>query len=175
MKKLSYIILGFIIGALATYYFCPRQIDDGIDDIKIVKPKGVITPDQAKTLNNNWTTYRKAAVDSAASKQGRKVDNRSTWWSLDDIENYLAFAKHESDSLGYSMTGIRVYLGVYGENAGQDKKDYTTMFMVPTAKKGTDRASMNPFAFQGDEEDCPECSPLNDGGTGYPPGAPYPN
>lgn len=171
MKKLSYIILGFIIGALATYYFCPRQTDDGMGGIEIVKPKGVITPDQAKALNNNWTEYRKAAVDSAARRQGREIDNRSTWWSIDDVENYIAFSKQQTDSLGYKITGLRVYLGVYGKNAGQAERDLTTMFVVPTVKKAKDKASMNPFIFQGEEGDCPECPPLNHGnggGGGYP-------
>lgn len=170
MKKLSYIILGFIIGALATYYFCPRQIDDGVDGIEIVKPKDVITPDQAKILNNNWTEYRKAAVDSAAARQGREIDNRSTWWSIKNIENYIAYSKQQTDSLGYGLTGLRVYLGVYGKNAGQTKRDLTTMFIVPTVKKVKDKASMNPFNFQ-EEGDCPECPPLNEGhggGRGYP-------
>lgn len=171
MKKLSYIILGFIIGAFATYYFCPRQTDDGMAAAEIVKPKGVITPGQAKTLNNNWTEYRKAAVDSAARKQGRDVDNRSTWWSIDDVENYIAYSKKQTDSLGYSITGLRVYLGVYGEDAGRTKKDLTTMFVVPTIKNATSKASMNLFNFQDEDEDCPECMPLNEGhggGGSYP-------
>jgi len=170
MKKLSYIILGFIIGGFATYYFCPRQVDEG--GMEIVKPKGLITPDQAKALNNNWTKYRKAAVDSAARRQGREIDNRSTWWSVKNIENYIAYSKQQTDSLGYSITGLRVYLGVYGANAGRTKKDLTTMFIVPTIKNSTSKASMNPFVFQDEGKDCPECPPLNagngGGGSGYP-------
>lgn len=172
MKKLSLIILGFIIGALATYFFCPRQMDDMPEmKTKIVKPKGVITPVQAKALNDNWTKYRKAAVDSAAQRQGREKDDRSAWWSVDAIENYIAYSKHQTDSLGYKLTGLRVYLGVYGNNAGQAKKNLTTMFVVPTIKGTTAKASTNPFSFVQREEDCPECLPLNagsGGGSGYP-------
>ena len=117
MKNVSYLILGFIIGAVLTYYFCPRQLEEPIT--RIVKPKGVISQEQAKLLNEEGTMYRKAAVDSAAQKQGRKEDDRSTYWTLEDIENYLVYAKNQSDSLGYTMTGIRVYLGVYGKNADE--------------------------------------------------------
>lgn len=138
MKKLSFILLGIIIGALATYYFCLRQIEEST--VKIIKPKGVITQTKAKELNANWTLHRKQAVDSAAQKQGRTQDDRSTWWSLKNIEDYLVYAKSQSDSLGYKMTGIRVYLGVYGKNAGQTKKDLTTMFIVPTGKKSMSEA-----------------------------------
>src|SRR5690606_26328959 len=146
MKKLTYILLGCVIGGLLTYYFCPR-----VEPIvKIVKPKGVITVEQAKVLNDNWTLHRKPAVDSAARKQGRLQDDRSVYWDLEDIENYLGYAKNYSDSLGYTMTGIRVYLGEYGENAGQTKKNLTTMFIVPTGKKSKSQASAVPLDFEGD-------------------------
>tara|TARA_R110000868_G_scaffold404922_3_gene683749 strand:- start:6707 stop:7210 length:504 start_codon:yes stop_codon:yes gene_type:complete len=164
MKKLSYIILGFIIGAVLTYYFCPRQ--DVEEQTKIVKPKGVITQAKAKDLNDDWTKYRQAAVDSAAKKQGRNQDNRSVYWELADVENYLAYAKNQADSLGYSVTGIRVYLGVYGKNAGQAKKDLTTMFIVPTGKKSQSQAGS--MFLPPSTNDLP-ISPLNDG-TGGPNG-----
>jgi hypothetical protein len=163
MKKLSYIILGIVIGALATYYFCPRTIKNEESGIKIVKPKGVITPSQAKGLSDNWTTERKRANDSAAKKHGREIDDRSAWWSLEDVNNYLLYSKAQSDSLGYDMTGIRVYLGVYGKNAGQVKKDLTTMFLVPTGKSSKAKASS--FILPPSNGDLP-VNPLNDGQGG---------
>lgn len=169
MKKLSYIILGFIIGAVLTYYFCPRNCDVK-QETRIVKPKGLISVEKAKGLNNNWTMYRKAAVDSAAKKQGRNQDDRSVYWSLTDINEYLTYAEHYSDSIGYGMTGIRVYLGVYGKNAGQAKKDLTTMFIVPTGKKKHSQANSLSVFLPPSDEDIPT-PPLNagDGGEGdYP-------
>ncbi|WP_372756568.1 hypothetical protein [Mariniflexile sp.] len=166
MKKLGYIILGIVIGAFGAYFFCQNQFEEV--QTKISKPKGVITQERAKKLNDDWTKYRKAAVDSAAKEQGRNQDDRSVYWKLEEVENYLAYAKKESDSLGYDMTGIRVYLGVYGENAGQTKKNLTTMFIVPTGKKSKSLAG-NVF-FQNNDEDLP-VDPLNDGGgsgNGYP-------
>lgn len=164
MKKASYVLIGIIIGALATYFFCPRLPENSND--KIVKPKGLITPAEAKELNYNWTKTRKKAVDSAAGK----VDDRSSSWSLSDIENYLAYAKNQSDSLGYDMTGIRVYLGVYPGNAPNGKADYTTMFIVPTGKKSVSEASIMDIMLPPPTSDLP-VNPLNDGsgsGDGYP-------
>ncbi|OYX23313.1 MAG: hypothetical protein B7Z06_10385 [Flavobacteriales bacterium 32-35-8] len=167
MKQLSYILLGFIIGGLLTYYFCPRVAQP---PTKTVKPKGVITVEQAKILNDNWTLHRKPAVDSAARKQGRLQDDRSVYWDLEDIENYLGYAKNYSDSLGYTMTGIRVYLGEYGENAGQTKKNLTTMFIVPTGHKAKSEANALNINYQGGKDGL-TVPPLNQGagGTGgYP-------
>ena len=167
MKNLAYIVLGFVVGAVLTYYFCPREIEQE-SMTKIVKPKGVISIEKAKELNANWTIHRKPAVDSAAKKQGRNQDDRSTYWSLEDVENYLAYAQNAADSLGYKMTGLRVYLGVYGKNAAQTKKDLTTMFIVPTGNKKMSQASFIPI--QSGKGDLP-IDPLNDGdgnNGGYP-------
>jgi hypothetical protein len=167
MKKLGSIIIGFIIGALLTYYFCPRPLVIE-EEIAIVKPKGVISIIKAKELNKNWTDFRQAAVDSAAKKQGRNKDNRWVSWSLDDIEDYLDYAKHYSDSIKYDMTGIRVYLGVYGKNAGQTKKDLTTMFIVPTGKKAKSQASSLNLVLPPSDETIP-VPPLNEGTGGSNP------
>ena len=164
MKKLSYIILGFIFGAVLTYYFCPRQIDMEMET-KIVKPNGVISIKQAKELDANWTKFREAAVDSAAKKQGRDKDDRWVSWSLEDINGYLAYAKHYSDSIKYDMTGIRLYLGVYGKNAGQSKKDLTTMFIVPTGKKAKSEANSLNLFFPPGGGPIP-VPPLNNGSGG---------
>src|SRR5690606_2959505 len=165
MKKLTYAVLGFVLGGLLTYYFCPR-VDT---PVKIVKPKGVITTEQAKILSDNWTKNRKPAVDSAARAQGRAQDDRSTYWDLEDIENYIGYAKKSADSLGYKMTGLRVYLGVYGQNADEAKKNLTTMFIVPTGNKSTSKASTFNFSVQGNNP--LPVSPLNNGtggDGGYP-------
>ena len=163
--------MGFIIGAALTYYLCPRNLElDAMETRmktaeKFEMPVGLIERDDAQKLNENWTEYREAAVDSAARQQGRKKDNRWTSWKLKDIENYLAYSKEEAEELGYDMTGIRIYLGVYGKLAGSNKKNLTTMFIVPTGKKSNDNASMMPISLLGDDEDIP-LLPLNKGGGG---------
>ncbi len=173
MKKISYVILGVLIGAFATYYFCPRTIVES-EEVAIVKPKGVITPAQAKVLNANWTAHRQAAVDTAIHRQNPNIkkDHRWTWWSVEEIQNYLAYAENQAGELGYDMTGVRVYLGVYGKNAGQSKQDYTTMFMVPTGKKAHAKASSLNFMLPPQDDDIPGGDPLNEGTGG---GSNYPN
>ncbi|WP_067146285.1 hypothetical protein [Pseudotamlana agarivorans] len=168
MKKLVLLVLGFILGAVITYYFCPRPLQEEVAEQKIVKPKGLITFDEAKVLNDNWSKYRQKAVDSASKKYGgRNKDTRNVNWPLEEVENYIAYAKSQADSLGYEVTGLRVYLGVYGKNQGQAKKNLSTMFIVPTGTKTTSKASSLNFNLQGGPTDL-DVSPLNKvtGGTG---------
>ncbi|WP_248723067.1 hypothetical protein [Seonamhaeicola sp. ML3] len=170
MKNLRLIILGFIIGALATYFFCPRQaVEEEAVVAKIVKPKGVITVAQAKELNDNWTKFRKPVLDSITQQMVGKDDYRSAWWSLKDVEDYIAYIKQETQNDGETFTGLRVYFGVYGESISADKKDLSTIFIVPTGSKIVEKASMVNFNLQGGDGDLPK-PPLNDGngGGGYP-------
>lgn len=171
MKKLSYIILGLVIGAVSTYYFCPRNMEED-DNISYKKPPGVIDIAQADSLNNNWSKYRCKAVDSCIRVQtgGKKdKDSRSVWWSLKEVKQYLRYAKKESKNKGYEMTGIRVYLGVYGKEDGKEA-DCTTMFIVPTGHEKTpSKASMSLFSTNSmlvkKNTDIP-VPPLNEGSGG---------
>ncbi|WMI64952.1 hypothetical protein RBH94_12890 [Aestuariibaculum sp. YM273] len=163
MKKLSYVFLGIVIGGLLTFFLTPKPVKEAVP--VVIKPKGVITQAEAMMLNDNWTKYRKKVVDSAAKAQGAdKDDTRSVEWSLKEIEDYLAWAKKEADTFNYKMTGIRVYLGVYGKNAGQAKKDLTTMFIAPIGKVNKAQASSLNLRVD-DDEDLP-VDPLNRGTGG---------
>ena len=173
MKKFLLLLVGFILGALAMYYYCcAKSGEKTMEKMAIVRPKGVITPAQAKVLNDNWTNTRKQAVDSAAGRP----DNRSSWWSLDDIKNYLSYAESQADTLGYKMDGIRVYLGVYSSNAPEGKADYATMFIVPTGTKSQSKANFNFFNFSAQigGGDIGGAGALNDAPPGYPPDSGYP-
>jgi len=170
MKKLGSIILGFIIGALLTYYFCPRPLSGDMPKITedIVKPKGVISVAQAKELNDNWTKFRKAAVDSASSRAGRPVDNRYTSWSIKDIRDYLNYADQQASSMGFTLDSVRVYLGVYGKEISEKKANLTTMFITPIGSKKVSKASVLPTSTALSLKTLP-IPPLNDGDGGPDP------
>ena len=166
MKKLGPIILGFIIGAVLTYYFCPRPSDDMYTmDVEKVVPKDTISVAEAKILSKNWENNNVTEIDSTIEIEGSRKKIRSVWWSLKDVNDYLAYAKAKSDTLGYNMTGIRVYLGNYGKNSNPIKKNRNTMFIVPTGPKNNSKAnSLNVFLPPKDT-DIP-APPLNNGGGG---------
>lgn len=171
MKKLGSIILGFIIGAVLTYYFCPRPEGDMPTmhaENKI--PKDTISVAQAKILSNNWEKNNQTEIDSTIELEGSKKKTRSVWWSLDEVNEYLTYAKAKSDSLGYTMTGVRVYLGNYGNVKNPTKKNRNTMFIVPTGPRKTSKASSLNVFLPPTDNDIPT-PPLNDGtggNGGYP-------
>jgi len=166
MKKLGPIILGFIIGAVLTYLFCPRQSDDmHTMGAEVVKPKGVISAKEAQVLNDNWTKFRKPVLDSITKRTAGKEDNRWAWWSLKDIEDYIAYTKVGAKEAGEEFTGLRMYFGVYGENNAA-KNNLSTVFIVPTGKQKVSKSSILNIGLQGDGDNDLKRPPLNDGSGG---------
>ncbi|AEH02133.1 hypothetical protein [Lacinutrix sp. 5H-3-7-4] len=95
-------------------------------------PTGIITATEAQELNDNWTNLRASANRTAAGQD----DNRSSWYSLEDMENFLQLIKDENPT----VNGVRFYLGV--ETTKQDPQGLTTIFMVPTEEKNGENADI---------------------------------
>lgn len=73
MKKVGLILLGFIIGAILTYKFCPRPIDGPhAVDTKYKVPKDTISVAQAKLLSNNWAKNNDTEVDPLLDVEGSR-------------------------------------------------------------------------------------------------------
>ena len=167
MKNLVLLILGFILGALAMYFYCCKQ-----DPIEMLptQPKGLIKPAEIKVLTQAYNPRYEAINDSLFNGVDGG-DNRSSWYALDDVQNYLVLAKNQADSLGYTMDGIRIYPGAHpgdGKNPG-----YSTYLIVPTGYLNTSEGSMF-FMQKGGSDDIDGGDGLNQGKDGNPPGINYP-
>lgn len=167
MKNFFLFLLGLIIGAAAVYFYCCK--DDSESMIDFIEPKGLITPAQATTLDRAFNSRHQLISDSIVGRP----DNRSSWYSLSDVRDYLYYAENQAKDLGYTMNGIRIYLGAHNDTANEN--GYTTMFIVPTGNLVKSEANMNLFNFAiGDSNpDIPGGDGLNDGGMGNPPGSNY--
>ncbi|MFT7050334.1 MAG: hypothetical protein ACJAZK_000930 [Psychroserpens sp.] len=172
MKKLVLLILGFILGALAMYFYCQKDkgVLHGTDPLV---PKGIITPTQIKTLTQAYNA-RYDSINATVFRGVQGGDNRSSWYSLDDVRNYLDSAEKQATSLKYTMDGVRLYLGaepIVGSTPG-----YTTLLFVPTGTPVTSEGYMFNFAIQkgGGSPDIPGGNGLDRGTQGDPPSANYP-
>ncbi|WP_417199695.1 hypothetical protein [Bizionia sp.] len=132
-------------------------------------PPGLISPERAQELNDNWSATRANAIQASIGKP----DNRSVQFTLQDMRDYLDYAENQAQSLGYDMNGVRIYFAAYGEHETNGKAGYATVFLVPTGRKNVSEASMIPFLIEGDG-DIPGGDGLNMAGGGDPPSANYP-
>lgn len=127
------------------------------------KPKGIISPEQARKLNDAFTPR----CELISRDILKRPDNRSSWFSLDDVRAYLDYAENQAKANGYEMNGIRIYNGAYPTVEG--KLGYSTAFIVPTAD-----ISSGKDGGDGGKSDIPDGDGLNDGHNGWPPNASYP-
>ncbi|MBT8254557.1 MAG: hypothetical protein KJO00_11735 [Bacteroidia bacterium] len=170
MKKLGLILLGILIGIAASYFYFGQDAEAVDNQIaaKVKPPKGLITEAEGIVLDKAFDSRHQLISDSIV----KRPDNRSSWYALQDVKDYLDYAENQARGLGYTMDGVRIYLGAHSNSS--EGVGYTTMFIVPTGTKGTSEGSMFNFSFY-DSGDIPGGDGLNDGGNGYPPPANYPN
>ena len=130
-----------------------------------VKPTQLISFEKGKELNKNYNEKRSAML---MERMGME-DANAFWFSIEELERYITYVKETGEAKGYTVDGIRVYLGVYSSEEAKNA-DYTTVFLAPTVAKGaaqiqrdgTIPAPLNPI-------DITEIEPLNYGSMGNPP------
>lgn len=129
-----------------------------------------ITPKEAEDLNQNYVKTRAKVVDVAIGKK----DSISSWFSLEDLKAYISYVESEGKAKGITVDGLRVYFGAYSKNdKNPTKNNYSTVFFVPTqSKKGDSLEDGELGAVQ--SSDIVTIDPMNDGKTGNPPSATYP-
>ena len=124
MKKVTNILLLLLsISFLAASCVEP---DDEITEM----PQGLITSQAADDMEELYVANQYAVLNKALAEAGdNEPDSRETWFSIEEMERYIAYVKRASDSLGYKNLGIRIY------NAGKKERNgkiYTTVFLTPT-------------------------------------------
>ncbi|EGV44734.1 hypothetical protein BZARG_338 [Bizionia argentinensis JUB59] len=83
--------------------------DDALSPRKFKASYGIISPERAQELNNNWSAIHANAIEAAIGKP----DNRSVKFSLQDIRAYLDYTENQAQDLGYDMDGVRIYIALW--------------------------------------------------------------
>tara|TARA_R110001583_G_scaffold35585_1_gene118193 strand:+ start:41967 stop:42368 length:402 start_codon:yes stop_codon:yes gene_type:complete len=129
-----------------------------------------ITSAEAKELNKSFVKTRGKAIDSAIKKK----DALSSWFSIDELKEFIATVEQEGKAKGITVNGLRIYFGAYPKDAKKPKKDnLSTVFLVPTQpyKSAMQKDAVEVIEGGNDIEDL---GGLNKGTLGFPPSATYP-
>ena len=93
------------------------------------KIKGLISPEEAKALDAQYTER----YDLTSRYITTRPDNRSNWFSIEDLEKYIAHAKDQAkNKFKVELSGIRIYNGAHKSEDG--KGGYSTVFLIPTSE-----------------------------------------
>lgn len=80
-----------LICALVIYFYCCKTNEEGMVGNS---PKDLITADQTKTLDHAYNSRYKLISDSIERRS--RGDNRSSWYGLGELRNYLIYAEKEA-------------------------------------------------------------------------------
>lgn len=172
MKNFGLLILGFLLGGLVIYFFGLKPVKGDPIVQNPRSPKGLITSKEALALDKAYNLKHRIINDSLFKKSENGGDSRSAWWSIKDIQDYINYAENQAGKLGYTMDGLRLYMGSYPDS--REQTGLTTMFFVPTGYKNTSDGSMFPLQGGDISHDIEDADGLNRAGQGDPPSASYP-
>lgn len=128
-------------------------------------PEQAISIEKARILETAYEELRAPIINDSLDI----VDSREFWFSLETLEQYFRYVKAEGKKLEKSNLGIRVYLGVYPDEAGYPNPGKTTVFFVPTAEEPGSplRQGFVPIVLE--NENIEGVDALNFGHAGQPP------
>ena len=112
-------------------------------------PAKCITETEARQLQDNWVSTRAVDIENG---QGY-IDTREFFYTVAELEEYLAYVKAQSKKQGYLAAGIRIYFAAYNNTLSNK----ATVFLAPTT--GTASSSANNYNIQ----------PFNHASGGIPP------
>ena len=136
-----------------------------------------ITSKEAKELNQNFIKTKGKALDKIVEKEeghSHEKDAISSWFSLDELKEYIAYVEEQGKVQGIDVNGLRVYFGSYAKNDKKaTKKGLSTVFFVPTEPKVGAQQKDGLTNIDG-ASDVEGIDGMNEGSLGFPPSAVYP-
>lgn len=136
-----------------------------------------ITAEEAKELNQNFLKAKGKALDKIVEKETGKPKEKdaiSSWFSLDELKEYIAYVEEQGKEKDITVNGLRIYFGSYSDNEKNNKKKgLSTVFLVPTQPRV---GAQQKDGLTGDEvpSDITDIDGLNGGNMGRPPSKEYP-
>lgn len=139
-------ILKTVVALIFVVFFSCEKTDDK-ESVSLEKqeeyckdPSGVIDSEKARKMQEDYKNNQYKIINAFFREQignAEYSDNKSFWYSLEELECYFSFIKKEAKDKGYDpeTMGVRVYLGAVKDDS--IKEAYKTkLFFVPTGVKG---------------------------------------
>lgn len=171
MKKFNVLLIAVFFSSLV-FNSCKEEP-------RFDEPQNLISADVARLLNSNYNQTRHRLISSSIQRE----DANAIWYSIEELENYINYAKRKARDQNYSLTGLRFYLGAYPENSQDygEAAGLTTVFVSPTGRRlNVQKGSvlnLPATTMQQVEEnpDIESIDAMNYGGMGHPPKVIYPS
>ena len=110
--------------------------------------KKTINKELMLKLDSTYTANNYRYINEKRAKS--KPDSREFWYTLEELEGYIAYAKKEAESKGQKVTGIKIKMGQYPEKGDFDSRldsklyGYQTVYLIPTVISADQEKATNP-------------------------------
>lgn len=159
------------ISLLKGIYFAVLAAGIGACNGKTEIPEQSISLKQAEVLQQEFVQTRAKAINEYLGYE----DTRDFWFSLETMEEYIAYVKAEGAAKGYKNMGIQVYFAAYPKNMKDEKVDpgFSTVILVPTTQTSfqhqPDMERRGFFPMPPENNTAKGINALNYGEGGHPP------
>ncbi|MBL4746370.1 MAG: hypothetical protein JKY08_08365 [Flavobacteriaceae bacterium] len=136
------------------------------------KPIGLIDKETAILYEKNYVNHQYKYINEYVNKhlsEGSNTpfkDNREVFFTLENLENYLAYVKNNAKTKGYKNLGIRIYFAAKKDTEGVYK---STVFLSPTHQPSSNKATRNSrYSTSSTNVNTTDIMALNYGSSGEP-------
>ncbi|ETN95684.1 hypothetical protein SAMN04487906_0921 [Zhouia amylolytica] len=197
----KYFALAVLAALVVTVFSCQPQQKEAAITVDLSNKK--LKPEQAKKISKKFVTdieslfqaqdsleyYKRLLKEVQLKAEGKDpareemtemamAKNKfklsvSSWYSVDELQSYINESIKKADTLGYSVDGFRIYIGVFpDEDQYGSKKNTLTTFITPTGVRNVQKGSFMMLPPPS-SDDIEEVDPIEYGGQRDPPDAPY--
>lgn len=98
--------------------------------------KKMIDKDLMLKLDSTYAANNYRYINEKRGKNN--PDSREFWYTLEDLEGYIAYAKKEAENKKQKVTGIKIKIGQYPGKGDFDSRldaklyGYQTVYLIPT-------------------------------------------
>ena len=98
--------------------------------------KKMVDKDLMIKLDSTYSANNYRYINEKRAKNN--PDSREFWYTLEDLEGYIAYAKKEAENKKQKVTGIKIKMGQYPEKGDFDSRldaklyGYQTVYLIPT-------------------------------------------
>lgn len=134
-----------VVATLATMIFtsCSQDsLDEASKEVeaKISRPYNALNYKELVPMLEHYDETRKPVLEKALGHE----DTRMNYFSIETIENYLAYVKALSKEKGIKITGINFVSASYPENTTHGVPNYQTMVFMPTTEINGENINFDP-------------------------------
>lgn len=134
-SRTSGAVILILLGIIVFFLFdkctgTEKQVTSETEELK----EHLISYKEAQVLKNEYIDVRYAIINDSLFKDSKRKDTREFWFSMETMEQYLAYVKQEAKDKGYTDLGLRIYFAAYPKDFKDPRGDpgFSTVYIWPT-------------------------------------------